>query len=130
MKAQLRTDGGTNHHVQIDGLTVWVYPSDGQWVAHGIEVDYAASGRTIEDAQRAFLEGFSITLCEHLRRFHTVDKLLSRKAPAAIRRAWEREVERQTVSEFSRPLDVRKAKSPPAGMPKQVHFYQSTARAA
>jgi hypothetical protein len=129
MRAKHSVEGGNRHHVQIDGLKVWVYPSDGRWVAHGIDVDYATSGATAVEAQQAFAEGFSLTIVEHLRRFGSLERLLSRAAPDDVRRRWVLEMERQQVHRSDEPLSLKPAGELPilATVPKNFEFYRAAA---
>lgn len=130
VKAQHRNVGGNLHQVEIDGLRVWVYPADGQWVAHGIDVDYAASGETMQKAQRAFIEGFMLTIVQHLLRFKSLEKLLSRGAPDDVRRRWIVAMESHQVYRSDEPLEFKPTDGvPPAWVtvPRSVAFYRPTA---
>lgn len=68
-----------NDHIQAAGvkaLHVFLCPEDGQWTAQGIEIDYAASGASIEEAQKNFADGLVLTVNEHLVMHGNLDKVL------------------------------------------------------
>ena len=130
MKAEHRVHGDDNHHVSIEDLKVWVYRDDGMWIAHGIDVDYAAYGTTPDEAQMAFLNGLAFTIVEHLRRFKSLRVLLARGAPDELRARWVSAVEGHELSRSVEPLNIG---SPPdiprhwATVPSSLEFYRATA---
>jgi len=71
------------HLVAFGTLRVLMFEQDGEWLAQGIEIDYAASGSSLDDAQWYFERGLAETVHLHLRRFQTIDRLL-RFAPEAV----------------------------------------------
>jgi len=73
------------HLVALGNLRVLVCEEDGEWLAQGVEIDYAASGDTISEAQRRFEKGLRATVHLHLTRFKSIEKLL-RYAPEYVRR--------------------------------------------
>lgn len=74
-------EGG--HVVAFGNLRVLIFEQDGEWLAQGIEIDYAASGATLEDTQRYFELGLARTVHLHLQRHTTIDRLL-RFAPETV----------------------------------------------
>lgn len=82
---------GNQHAVGIGGLRVLVCEKDGEWFAQGIEIDYAASGRSLEDVKNRFERGLLATVHAHLLRYSTVERLL-RFAPKS---AWEKLTQRE-----------------------------------
>jgi hypothetical protein len=76
------SDNG-DHAVGVSALSVLVEPDGDAWIAQGIEIDYAASGTTLEDAKRRFEAGLKATIREHLRRYSNVERLL-RWAPNSV----------------------------------------------
>lgn len=56
---------------------------DGEWFAQGVDIDYAATGRTLDEVQRNFEEGLAATVGLHLRRFGTINRLL-KTAPTEV----------------------------------------------
>ncbi len=64
------------HLVAFGDLRVLIFEKDGEWLAQGVEIDYAASGSSLEDAQRYFELGLARTVHLHLKRHATIDRLL------------------------------------------------------
>ena len=79
-------DGDGGHLVAIGNLRVLLCEAHGEWLAQGIEIDYAATGDSLEEAQHYFEIGLSDTVRLHLERFQTIGHLL-RFAPEAF---WKR----------------------------------------
>ncbi|MBK1716891.1 hypothetical protein [Thiocystis violacea] len=71
------------HVVEIGNLRVLVTEQAGEWFAQGIEIDYAASGWSLEEAQRHFERGLSATVDLHLRQFDSIERLL-KFAPESV----------------------------------------------
>ena len=66
-----------NHAVLIAALRVLIQPdTEGLWFAQGIEIDFAASGTSLDDVKRRFVNGLSETIHAHLEKFGSIDKLL------------------------------------------------------
>ncbi|HWW61332.1 MAG TPA: hypothetical protein VN181_08190 [Thermoanaerobaculia bacterium] len=63
-------------NLAIWSLRVWITEEAGYFVAQGLEVDYAAQGRTREEAMQLFSEGFARTIDAHLREFESADAFL------------------------------------------------------
>lgn len=74
-------DGQGNHNVIVAGLHVLLKPDGDGWHAQGLQIDYAASGATVEDAKEAFVSGFLATIRAYLKRFGSLERLLKRQAP-------------------------------------------------
>lgn len=74
------------HLVEIGNLHVLISETDGEWFAQGVEIDYAASGNTMNEAQRRFERGLSATVDLHLRQFDSIDRLL-KFAPEVVWRS-------------------------------------------
>jgi hypothetical protein len=128
MKASYRADGKDRHHVEIRDLTVCVYPQDGQWVAHCLDVDYAASGASALEAQQAFMLGFSLTIVEHYRRFQTIKKFLSRRPPEDVVRRLQDGVRQTQRRATVKPLEIPEPSAAELfAVPPQVSFYQAAA---
>lgn len=65
------------HAVRIESLRVLVcQDGDGLWFAQGIDLDYAAGGTSIEDAQQRFERGLLATVRAHIDHFGTIERLL------------------------------------------------------
>lgn len=106
LKADHCVDDDGAHYVSIEGLRVWVHKSDKQWIAQGIDIDYATAGESQELAAKAFVLGICLTIVEHVKRFHSLEKLLARRAPDEIFQAWIRELESQNLASRSVDLTV------------------------
>lgn len=72
-------DSGT-HVVGVGNLRVVLIPDGKYWFAQGLEIDYAAQGDSVEDAQENFQNGLSATIHEHLKVYGTIEGML-RVAP-------------------------------------------------
>lgn len=69
----------------VKALHVMLLPDDGGWFAQGLEIDYAASGKTQEEAKNNFGQGLGMTFCEHLIMYGHIKKAL---VPAG-QEAWD-----------------------------------------
>jgi len=76
-----------SHVVGIGNLRVIVTNNDGSWFAQGLEIDYAAEGKSLKDVQNRFAEGLSATIHENLRRFGSLENLI-RPAPRDVWRGF------------------------------------------
>jgi hypothetical protein len=132
LKADHRVDEDGKHHVFLDGLRVWVHLSGGQWIAQGIDIDYATSGASQELAAQSFMLGLCMTIVEHVRRFRSLERLISKRAPDDVYRAWVRELETHNLA--ARQVDLPGACVPEddesslALLPNVFRFYESPAR--
>jgi hypothetical protein len=74
-----KSPDGTAHAVGIGNLRVLILP-DGPnaWFAQGLEIDYGASGKTIDEAKKHFEIGLSGTIELHLRKYGNIEALLKR----------------------------------------------------
>lgn len=68
-----------------DLKVVIVKDDDGWFFAQGLDINYAAQGRTLAEVKKNFGEGLGKTIGLHIERFGTIKKLL-RPAPPE---AWE-----------------------------------------
>ena len=73
------------HQVVLHCLNVVMCEDDGHWFAQGLEIDYAACGKNIEEAQSNFESGIVSTIHEHLKMFGSL-KSFFKPAPAE---SWE-----------------------------------------
>jgi hypothetical protein len=82
MKAQLTTDPSrTKHAVHIGDLRVMLVHEDGCWFAQGLEIDYSAQGKTMDEAKNNFALGLKLTIREHLKMYGGIDRLLFAAPP-------------------------------------------------
>ena len=130
-KVNVREDGMPE--IFLEGLRVWVRESESgdQWIANGIDIDYATSGETQELAVKAFVFGLCLTMVEHQKRFNSLEKLLSRRAPDDIYKAWMREVEMNRldhrVSRFQLPEAEFGDNAPHRLIPHALRVYEPRA---
>ena len=76
MTKALHIQNKDNHAVVIGALRVIVEQCDDGWFAQGVEIDYAASGDSLEDVQTRFEHGLSSTIKHHIETFGTISRLL------------------------------------------------------
>lgn len=62
IRRALAGDENPQQLIAVDGLRVIIVPDGDQWFAQGIDIDFAASGSTIEDVQNRFVQGLCSTL--------------------------------------------------------------------
>jgi hypothetical protein len=74
------------HAVALGSVRVLLREEAGEWFAQGVEIDYAATGTTPEEAKDRFERGLAATVHLHLSRFGSVERLL-KFAPEAV---WQR----------------------------------------
>lgn len=87
----------TMHTVLIGALRVLVTREDNDlWSVQGVEIDYAACGRSLEDAQKRFENGLLGTIRSNFERFVTIDRLLK----------WTPHEEIARMSELANKYDV------------------------
>jgi hypothetical protein len=72
------------HAVLLSDLHVMVEHNGATWFAQGVEIDYAASGASLEDVQDRFERGLRRTIEANLKRFNSIERLL-KYAPAEVR---------------------------------------------
>ncbi|MEW8000826.1 MAG: hypothetical protein AB2795_19975 [Candidatus Thiodiazotropha endolucinida] len=65
-----------NHAVAVGSLRVIIQKIQDGWFAQGVEIDFAACGETLDDAQIRFEKGLAATVHRHLERFDSVERLL------------------------------------------------------
>ncbi|BCU07190.1 hypothetical protein [Allochromatium tepidum] len=70
-----RTDDDC-HLPAINKLRVLLFEREDGWFAQGVDLDYAATGRTLEEVQQHFEQGLAATINRHLQRFDSIEHLL------------------------------------------------------
>lgn len=93
-------------------LRVWLFAENDMYVAQGIDIDYVASGFTLEQARRNFAEGLIKTVELNLEEFGSLKHFVKAAPPqiiqqyyaavAAQHKGQRREVEREPLDELSR----------------------------
>lgn len=71
-----RATDGVHHLVGIGNLRVVIVPDGALWFAQGLEIDYAAQGKSVKDVKRQFSDGLGATIREHLRIYGNIENLL------------------------------------------------------
>lgn len=66
----------SRHWIKLNKLRVLVVEQDQDWFAQGVDLDYAAAGRSLEEVQCNFEQGLARTIGVHLSRFNCLDRLL------------------------------------------------------
>ncbi len=75
---------GNRDIVGLKNLRVLLSPDGAGWFAQGLDIDYAASGATVEEAKENFGTGLVLTVAEHLRMYGGIQRLLK----VAPQEAW------------------------------------------
>ena len=74
----LHAKEGNKHVIAFDSLRVIiVQDSKDTWFAQAIDIDYAASGLSLEDVKHNFAKGLALTLAANLKRFGNIDRVMS-----------------------------------------------------
>ncbi|MBL0142627.1 MAG: hypothetical protein IPP91_11140 [Betaproteobacteria bacterium] len=76
---------GKKHVIGIDALRVLILEDEGGYFAQGLEIDYAASGESVDEVKQNFSQGLMLTMDEHLKMHGHLEKFLV-PAPAE---AWK-----------------------------------------
>ena len=84
-KEQAVSVSWTKDSAEVKALHVMLLPDGHGWFAQGLEIDYASSGKTEEEARDNFVKGLGATLCENLVMYGHIKKVL---APAS-QEAWK-----------------------------------------
>ena len=71
------------HIVGIGNLRVVIVQDESFWFAQGLEIDYAAQGKSLEDVKKSFEDGLCCSIHEHLTVYGTIENFL-KPAPAQI----------------------------------------------
>lgn len=85
------------HVVGIGNIRVILFKEDGSWIAQGLEIDYAAYGKTKNEAKKNFEVGLEGTVDLHIKIHQSIKKLL-KVAPPEI---WQAAYSKGTEYRFS-----------------------------
>jgi hypothetical protein len=112
--------------IDIGGLNVWIYRDGAQWIAQGIEVDYAAAAETQEQARSLFSVGLMMSLIENVRRFGNVHRFISKRAPREIEEAWllAKPGLLSEIEPLQLPPDAFEEPQEKLGVPPHIHYYK------
>lgn len=73
---------GNRHAVVIENMRVLIVPDSANlWFAQGIDIDYAAGGESMEEAQLSFELGLAATIKAHLEHFGSIEKIMRTPEP-------------------------------------------------
>ena len=87
-----------DHHAVAVSLRVLLVEDTSGWFAQGLDIDYAASGQSVDAVKKNFEDGFCATVHEHLVMHGNIERLLK----PADQSAWkEFYAESATGLEFS-----------------------------
>ena len=75
-----------DHAVCIGSLRVLITQHENEWIAQGIEIDYAASGSSLNNVKDNFQNGLALTIEEHLKAFGTIEHLLKHAPVTELRK--------------------------------------------
>lgn len=81
-----RTADGSNHAVGIGNLRVVLLQDGDKWFAQAYEIDYAAEGTTLANAQKNFERGLELTIHAHLEAYGSIDRLLVPVSPTTFQK--------------------------------------------
>ena len=88
------------HAVAVDALRVLIVKDGNSFFARGIEIDYAATGDSIQDVQDRFGRGFCLTLAAHLKKFGVIDRML-KWAPRSVVQEYEQNKDHYEFTQIS-----------------------------
>jgi hypothetical protein len=91
---QAMSEDGERQVVGIVNLRVTLIHAGDYWTAQGLEIDYLAVGKSLEEAQHRFENGLSATISENLRLYGTIQPLL-RFAPVDVLRRFMADQDKQ-----------------------------------
>lgn len=74
----------SDHTVLLRALRVLIVPDGDKWFAQGVEINYAASGDSVDDVRRRFENGLASTIHALLEEFGNIEKLLKVTPPEEI----------------------------------------------
>jgi hypothetical protein len=83
--AAVHTHEGNTHVVSLSALRVMLLEDTNGWFAQGLEIDYAASGASLDEVKKNFEDGFCATMHEHLTMYGNIERFLT----VANKAAWD-----------------------------------------
>lgn len=72
----IHVQAGDDHVVGLKALRVLLCPDGAGWYAQGLEIDYAATGSTMEETKENFEAGLAKTIAENVRMHGSIQKML------------------------------------------------------
>lgn len=67
---------GKHHAVAIKAMRVVVVNDGDYWYAQSLDIDYAASGMSIDSVKQNFESGLSATIKAHLQKYGSIDRIM------------------------------------------------------
>jgi hypothetical protein len=90
---------GETHLVGIGNLRVIVCKDGDVWFAQGLEIDYAANGRTLKEVKHNFEEGLAKTIDLHVKVHDKLDQFLNAAPPPVWKELWQ--LDKKRLYEYS-----------------------------
>lgn len=78
---EIETDESGRKIFHVRDLKVWIYRNRDDWIAQGLDIGFAASGRSFEEAQERFMRGLFATIDQNLRLLESLDHLVKPAEP-------------------------------------------------
>jgi len=79
----IHSTDGTTHVVGIGNIKVTICQDGDAWFAQGLEVDFAASGHSLEEVKQNFETGLQGTIDLHIKAYGNIKNLLKVAPPEA-----------------------------------------------
>jgi hypothetical protein len=74
-----------HEYVKIGALSVLVTQDGDWWFAQGLEIEYAAQGKSLEEVTENFGQGLATTAHAYLEEFGSIEKMLRPSPPEVLR---------------------------------------------
>ncbi len=94
------SDNG-DHVVGIGNLRVFIVQEGNYWCAQGLEIDYVAQGKSIEEAKQAFTDGLTATIHANIEKHGTIKHILKIAPPEIWEEIYAPDVLEQLYSQVS-----------------------------
>ena len=94
----MHVQDGDDHAVLVESLRVLVNRDGKHWFAQGLEIDYAASGDSLEDVKRRFTDGLCLTIAQHVKVFGGLQNLLKIAPADEWQRLLQRDIKRYKLT--------------------------------
>jgi hypothetical protein len=77
----MHAENGDHHVVGLGNIRVIIVPDESDFFAQGLEIDYAAQGKTVDQVKKHFEIGLKATIKQHLKIYGTISNLLKPAPP-------------------------------------------------
>lgn len=105
-KAERRVVGGV---VGVGSLRVMIVKDGLDWIAQGLEIDYAAAGPSVAKVKHNFERGLALTVYEHIKRYGNVGKFAPAPPEVWQEFVFSQGVKRYVFSQTTLHLEEREA---------------------